>query len=165
MEIWELVARERIRDTIARYSWAGDGFRLAEMASTFCDDGELEIRGRAPLRGRDAIVAFLGDGPSVPDDEARRTARRAAADEGGRRRIVRHVVTNTRFVALTPERAEVESYFTVVTEIGLDHCGRYRDTLVPVDDGWRFLRRFVSTDWRAPDSTMARPEDVDPPRP
>ena len=28
MDVWELVARERIRDTLARYSWSGDAFRL-----------------------------------------------------------------------------------------------------------------------------------------
>ena len=31
--------------------------------------------------------------------------------------------------ALSPEEASVASYFTVVTERGLDHTGRYRDTL------------------------------------
>jgi hypothetical protein len=49
----------------------------------------------------------------------------------------------------------VASYFTVVTELGLDHYGRYRDTLVPVGDEWLIRHRYVSTDWRAPTSTMA----------
>ena len=43
------------------------------------------------------------------------------------------------------------SYFTVFTEVGLDHMGRYRDRLVPVGDRWLIAHRFVSTDWRAPD--------------
>ena len=30
--------------------------------------------------------------------------------------------------------------------------GRYRDRLVPVGDRWLIAHRFVSTDWRAPDS-------------
>ena len=49
-----------------------------------------------------------------------------------------------------------EGFLTVVTEVGLDHCGRYRDTFVPVGDDWLIRHRFVSTDWSAPDSTMAR---------
>lgn len=161
MEVWELVARERIRDTLARYSWSGDAFRLDELAAAFCEDGELEVRGRAPLRGRPAIVAFLGGGAATGgEDEARRAARRAEAEASGVRRIVRHLVTNTRFLEVTPERARVASYFSVITEIGLDHHGRYRDELEPVGDEWLIRRRFVSTDWRDPRSTMAPPSSV-----
>lgn len=60
MEMWELVAREQIRDTLARYNWSGDAGRLDGLAETFCVDGVLEIRGAEPLRGRSEIVAFLG---------------------------------------------------------------------------------------------------------
>jgi hypothetical protein len=73
---------------------------------------------------------------------------------------VRHVLSNVRFLELTPEQAQVASYFTVVTEIGLDHYGRYRDTFVPVGDEWLIEHRFVSTDWRAPGSIMAPPSSV-----
>ena len=58
MEIWELLIREQIRDTIARYNWAGDAGRIDDLADTFCADGVLEIRGFEPLRGRPEIVAF-----------------------------------------------------------------------------------------------------------
>ena len=44
------------------------------------------------------------------------------------------------------------SYFTVFTEVGPDHMGRYRDRLVPVGDRWLIAHRFVSVDWHAPDS-------------
>ena len=40
---------------------------------------------------------------------------------------------------------------------GLDHLGRYRDTLVPDGDTWLIKHRKVSTDWAAPNSAMARP--------
>jgi hypothetical protein len=157
MEQWELVARERIRDTLAAYNWAGDAFRLDELADTFCPDGVLEIRGAELLRGRAAIIEFLGHGAAGAEDADRRAARRAEAEASGVRRIVRHNLTNVRFVELTPDEAHLASYFTVVTEIGLDHYGRYRDTFVPVGDRWLIQHRFVSTDWRSPDSTMARP--------
>ncbi|MBV9951875.1 MAG: nuclear transport factor 2 family protein [Acidimicrobiia bacterium] len=157
MEQWQLVARERIRDTLATYNWAGDAFRLHELAQTFCEDGVLEIRGSEPLRGRDAIIEFLGHGAAGGDDADRRAARQAEAEASGVRRIVRHNLTNVRFVELTREEARLASYFTVVTEIGLDHYGRYRDTFVPVGEHWLIQHRFVSTDWRAPDSTMAAP--------
>ena len=67
---------------------------------------------------------------------------------------MRHNVTNIRFESFTPEEVVVASYFTVFTEIGLDHMGRYRDRMVPVDDRWLIAHRFVSTDWRSPDTTF-----------
>ena len=160
MDVWELVAREHIRDTLARYSWSGDAFRLDELAATFCEDGELEVRGVAPVRGRAAIVAFLSGGAGPGDDEARRAARVVEARASGVRRIVRHLVTNTRVLEVAPARARVESYFTVITEVGLDHHGRYRDVLEPVGDEWLIRHRYVSTDWRDPRSTMAPPSAV-----
>jgi hypothetical protein len=153
MELWELIARERIRDTLARYNWSGDALKLDELAEAFCPDGTLEVRGEEPRRGRAEILAYLGGvspgaRPVPPDVPA------------GPKRIVRHVLANVRFLELTPERARVGSYFTVVTEVGLDHYGRYRDELVPVGDEWLLAHRFVSTDWRSPDSTMASEESV-----
>jgi SnoaL-like domain len=145
VEMWELVAREQIRDTLARYNWSGDAGRIDELADTFCADGVLEIRGFEPLRGRSEIVAFLS---GVTGNVA------AGADV---KPIVRHNVANLRFDEVTPDHAQVSSYFTVVTHIGLDHIGRYRDTLVPDADTWRITHRKVSTDWASSDSVMARP--------
>lgn len=144
MEMWELVAREQIRDTLARYNWSGDAGRLNALADTFCADGVLEIRGLEPLRGRSEIATFLGGitGKIVIDADVTP--------------IVRHNVANVLFTELAPDRARVDSYFTVVTHMGLDHYGRYRDILVPESDTWLIKHRKVSTDWAAPDSAMAR---------
>jgi hypothetical protein len=131
---------------LARYNWSGDALRLDDLAQTFCEDGQLELRGNEPVRGRAAIVALLGGVVSGPSTAAAAT---------GVKRIVRHNVTNIRFTDMTPQEARVACYFTVLTEIGLDHYGRYRDVFVPVDDDWLIRHRFVSTDWRAPDSTLA----------
>lgn len=147
MELWELIARERIRDSLARYHWSGDALRLDELSETFCEDGELEIRGGNRARGRAGIIEFL---------------RGTVATSGSAGiRIVRHNLVNVSFLELTPEQASVASYFTVFTEVGLDHYGRYRDTLVPVGAQWLIRHRLVSTDWHAPDSTM-RPSPAHP---
>jgi hypothetical protein len=147
MELWDLTARERIRDTLARYNWSGDSLRLDELSQSFREDGELELRGRDPVRGRAAIFELLGGAVAAPN---------AIAQASGVKRIVRHNVTNIRFFQVTPDEARVACYFTVFTEIGLDHYGRYRDVFVPVGDDWLIRHRFVSTDWTAPNSTIAR---------
>jgi hypothetical protein len=100
------------------------------------------------VTGRREIAAFLGGV----------TARATASPPVTR--IVRHNLSNTRFLQVEPEYARVDSYFTVVTEVGLDHFGRYRDVLVASDGDWLIRSRFVSTDWRAPDSSMAPPSAV-----
>lgn len=145
MEAWELVAREQIRDTLARYNWSGDAGRVEALAQTFCADGVLEIRGMEPVRGRAGIAAFLG---GVAGD--------VAATGPDVKPVVRHILTNVLFTDLSPQRAEVSSYFTVVTQIGLDHFGRYRDILVPDNHTWLIEHRKVSTDWAASNSVMAR---------
>jgi hypothetical protein len=144
VEIWELVAREQIRDTLARYNWSGDAGRLEALAETFCADGVLEIRGLAPLRGRAEIASFLGGVTGSVARDADVTP------------VVRHNLANVLFTGLAPDEAHVSSYFTVVTHIGLDHFGRYRDVLVPDDDSWLIKHRKVSTDWASADSAMAR---------
>jgi hypothetical protein len=94
--------------------------------------------------------------PRSSNCSAEPSRRRAAAQASGVTRIVRHNLTNIRFTDMTPQEARVACYFTVFTEIGLDHYGRYRDVFVPVDGEWLIRHRFVSTDWSASDSTMAR---------
>ena len=150
MEIWELVARESCRDTLAQYSHAGDRYLLEEFAGAFSEDGVLEIRGSAPIKGRVAIMERFGGGTAA--QQARQAAREQ--QPGATRKVVRHNVTNVRFESVTPTEAIVASYFTVFTEVGPDHMGRYRDRLVPAGDRWLIAHRFVSVDWHSPNSTF-----------
>ena len=55
-------------------------------------------------------------------------------------------VSNLRFGAVTRDRVEVSSYFLALTNIGVDHWGRYRDVLVPVDGRWLFASREAIAD-------------------
>jgi hypothetical protein len=149
VELWELIARESCRDTLAQYTHSGDRYLLDDFAGAFCEDGVLEIRGADPLQGRRAIMDRFGGAPAAAQAQTDAAQKREA---GAVRRIVRHNVTNIRFESLRPDEAVVASYFTVITHIGLDHMGRYRDRFVPVGERWLIAHRFVSTDWRAPDS-------------
>jgi hypothetical protein len=138
METWELAARERIRDSFARYTHPGDNFPLDDLAASFCEDGILEWDGEQ-LQGRDTIHRFRV--------EARE---RSGGVEPGR--ILRHNVTNIWFKAVTPQEASVLSCYTVYSEIGLDHFGRYIDRFVPVGDDWLIAHRIVTMDWAAKQS-------------
>jgi hypothetical protein len=132
VEIWEVIAREEIRRTIGAYTQGGDRFRLEELAACFTEDGALEVDGREPVVGRAAIVAFLS---GVPKE-----------DSPGRRIYVRHHVSSIAMSDVTERGATANSYFAVMTPIGLDHWGRYRDRLVPVGDRWLFEHRYVKVE-------------------
>src|SRR3954469_25986280 len=116
METWELVARECIRDTVARYNHAGDAGRFDDMVACFADDGELTVVGGATHHGRDALRRFFsGVGDTAPGFTH-----------------LRHCVTNLLIDVESASSATAASYFEVITDIGLDHWGRYRDAFVPV---------------------------------
>jgi SnoaL-like domain len=140
VQLWELEAREAIRDTIARYNQAGDRGEIARMVETFCPDGVLETgRDGGTWTGRDAIARRLGGArPAAPRQPC-----------PGQPLVGRHhIVSNICFDDVRPDGASVSSYFAVVTRRGLDHFGRYLDRLVPVDGQWLLARRVVVRDWQ-----------------
>ena len=138
MELWELSAREEIRETLARYHHFGDSGKFVEMAALFASDGVLEVRGEQAVEGRAAIVDYL---TGVNRDVV-------AMSEVP---ILRHYSTNVTISVVSEHEATAASAFLVISETGLDHWGRYRDQLVPVDGGWGFAHRLVRTDGYAPD--------------
>jgi hypothetical protein len=146
LEQWELEASEAIRRTITAYNFATDRGTLEEVAECFTGNGVLELASGQRATGRAAIVSLLeGVGPnSNLGDDARGTATPS---------YVHHHVTNVHFRSLTPSEADVSSYFLVLTAVGTDHWGRYRDLLVPSGDGrWLLEHRLAIADGYAPDS-------------
>lgn len=137
MELWELVAREEIRETLARYHHFGDSAKFEEMAALFAIDGVLEVRGEEAVVGGQAIIDYL---TGVNRDVV------ALSDVP----MLRHYATNVTITVVSEHEATAASAFFVVSETGLDHWGRYRDRLVPADGGWRFAHRSVRTDGYAP---------------
>lgn len=137
MTIDELLAREGVRDTLARYAHAADSGRFEEMVRLFTDDGVLDVDGREPLRGRAAIESFL-------------TATRDSLRETTVRPFIRHHVNSVLVEIAAPAEARAASYFFAITERGPDHWGRYRDRLLLRDGRWLFAERKVRVDGRAP---------------
>ncbi len=142
MELWEVAVRESVRQTMADYTAGTDRNRLEDIAACFAQDGVLKISGGDPMVGPDAIVAGLSA-----------QVHRFAAGLVPLTHV-RHHVSSVRFGRVTRDRVEVSSYFLAVTNIGVDHWGRYRDALVPVDDRWLFASREASADGFSPDSLM-----------
>lgn len=140
MEHWELNARECIRDTVARYNHAGDGGRYDDMIGCFTDAGVLAVIGGDEHCGYAELQAFFGGVG-------------ASAQPGFTH--LRHCVTNLLIEVESREAATARSYFQVITDIGLDHWGRYRDRFVPVGDRWLLAHRSVKTDGYAPKSYFA----------
>jgi hypothetical protein len=145
VQAWELEIRESVRQTLADYTAATDRFDLRSLGSCFAPEGVLEFTGgAAPLTGPAEIEAGLGSALNTPPDPAKRKPTH-----------VRHHVSSIRFGSVAADRVEVSSYFAVHTDIGLDHWGRYRDVLMPVDGRWLFAHRRISVDAFSADSLMA----------
>ena len=141
----ELAARESVRETIAQYAHAVDRGRYDDAAACFTENGVLDVRDTARHEGRESIVGmFKGAG-----DRLLQSSQNA---------LVRHHVSSIQIdVDVTTGHGTASSYFFVVTEIGPDHWGTYRDT-VARDDAtgrWLFTERKVTVDGRAAGSRMA----------
>ena len=130
----ELLAREGIRKTIARYTDAGDNGRYEDLIPCYAADGIFEIAtGR--WEGRAAI------------EEALRTMRAGRTRSGVT--LQRHHLGTCHIVIDAPDRAHSITYFTVISDIGPDHAGHYIDEHVCRDGEWQFAHRNVVVEWRA----------------
>jgi hypothetical protein len=150
LEQWELEASEAIRRTIIAYNFGTDRGSFEDVAECFTEGGVLELASGQRATGRAAIVSMLeGVGPSAhPGDDAGGAAAPA---------YLHHHVTNVHLRSLTPRAADVSSYFLVLTSVGADHWGRYRDQLVRSRDGrWLLEHRLAVVDGYAPDSRFLR---------
>ena len=136
METWELLARESIRDLVARYNANGDSGRFDPMLELFAEDAVLEVPGTT-LRGRAAIRAFF-------EDVGRGTGAGRVAT------LVRHFTATHQIDVLSETEARGRCYFAVLTDQGLDHWGRYVDAYRCVEGRWLFAHRKVTLDGEVP---------------
>lgn len=149
MTLEELLARESIRKTLARYTMAGDRLQVEEFISVFTEDGVLESDGVSPpddfrYEGRDAIAEWMScwlreaeEGTSVHEAT-----------------FVRHHLGTCLIDMTAQDTAKVRTYWTAYTDIGPDHCGYYVDTFRKAGQDWLIARRKIRLDWRSPHSLM-----------
>jgi SnoaL-like domain len=144
-ELWELVAREQIRHTIAAYTVAGDSGRFEEIAAQFTPTGVLDVHGQERAEGRAAIATMLA-----------RNATEGAPALGDRPFFIRHFVTNVLIDLVSPDEARVSAYFAVFTPDGPDHWGRYRDLFAPYGERWLLAHRTARVDSSVADGWYQR---------
>lgn len=143
MELWELTARESIRDLVARYNANGDTGRLDQVFELFAPDATMEIAGDGvdvrAYRGLDEIrTIFTGAVESF----------REASDARARPGYLRHCVATHQIDLVERVRARGRCYFFVIRAQGLDHWGRYVDQYEERDGRWLFTYRKVTTEGR-----------------
>ena len=135
----ELLARDEIRQLMARYNTAGDTGRREEFSSVFTDDAQLVAPG-LDLHTREGIVAGLFQ---------------PLAEVPGNRpafRVYRHHLSTSKIDFTGPDSAKGRTYFLVITDVGLDHTGVYTDEFQREPGGWKIARRQVRLDHISPQS-------------
>lgn len=153
VELWELVARESIRDRIARWNAHGDAARYHDMVQVLAPDAEFEAPGSEPLRGRAAVLAFLTGVRDRRDGEPSPEVVDLSAGPylpAGARPSIRHFTSTMHIEFASPSTARVRTYYSVLSPFGLDHWGRYLDGFAVVDGDWLIERRVITTDGIAP---------------
>lgn len=136
------VARDEIRDLVARYNANGDTGRFAQVRGLFVPDAVMRIEPDDEYVGIDAIMSiFTGTSSN--------TASSALTH-------VRHFTSTHQIDFDDSDHAGGRLYFAVLTDVGLDHWGRYVDRYVRTADGWRFARRSVSVDGWSESSLFPR---------
>ena len=137
MEAWELDAREQIRDLVAAYNAHGDRGRFDELLALFAHDASMDIGDGATYEGVNAIRSIFTD------------TRDSVVDAVGPK-FLHHPTPGLLLAVADREHATGHAYFTVMTDRGIDHWGRYQDAYRLVDDAWQFASRRVRTDGRTP---------------
>lgn len=137
METWELIARESIRDIVARYNSNGDRGRIDEMMTLFTPDAHLQVPGHAAQEGIDAIRTFFTTVAGGDDNSFELTS-------------LHHHIATHQIDIIDEQLARGRCYFAVYTQEGLDHWGRYIDEYHCHDGKWKFQRREVRVDGITP---------------
>jgi hypothetical protein len=141
----EMLAREGIRETMARYTMAGDRLRADDFVAAFTADAILESEGVPEAdafryAGREEIRTWITRWTDRPADAPTHAAS-----------FVRHHLS-TSLIEISADTAKVRTYWTAYTDIGPDHGGVYVDAFAKEGDVWLIAHRRIRLDWRAPGS-------------
>lgn len=145
----QAIARDGIRDLVARYNSYGDSGRFDQLVELFTADAVMDLtRDDEPLifRGREEIKSiFTGVRDRIQEEPDHPSGS-----------YIRHFTSTHRIDLIQPGRAEGRAYFAVLMDHGLDHWGRYQDRYVRQGGLWRFEHRRVITEGWVAASRFAR---------
>jgi hypothetical protein len=134
----QAVAREHIRDLVARYNIAGDCRDLDGFVRVFTDEAVYEsavFNCTGKVQIRDYLTRAWQAKPGAPSARFRR-----------------HHLTTTQIDLDGPSSARGRIYYLVTTDLGLDHCGYYVDRYECCEGRWLIAHREVWMDWSHPHS-------------
>jgi hypothetical protein len=147
MNVEELLAREAIRDTMAKYNTSGDRLKVDDYAACFTEDGVIEST-RAP---GDYIFRYASR-EEIRAWQNRWQTREPGQDVVHGASFVRHHLSTCKIDMTGPDTAKARTYWVAWSDIGPDHSGYYLDDFRKVGDEWLIAKRRVRRDWAAPDS-------------
>ena len=104
MESWELVARESIRDLVARYNANADSGRFEQVLACFAPDATMELDG-TPYSGRDEIRSIF-------------TGAAERVRQGPEPVLVRHHTSTLQIESSGPDEGSSRCYYQVISNQG-----------------------------------------------
>ena len=147
MTLEELLARESIRATMAKYTVSGDRLKVDDYVACFTEDAIMEASsapGKSDFRyvGREEIRAW----------QLRWRDREPGQESVHKATFVRHHLSTSKIDLIGPDSATARTYWVAWTDIGPDHAGYYLDEFRKVGEEWLISKRLARLDWASPDS-------------
>jgi hypothetical protein len=145
----QMLAREAIRDLVARYNSYSDTGRFEPLWELFAEHAVMET-GSA---GGD-LTMYEGL-PQIKKIFTGAQGRVQQQLERSGPTYIRHFTATHQIDLVDDEHATGRCYFAVIIDEGLDHWGRYVDRYALIDGEWRFEHRRVTVDGSVPTSWFA----------
>lgn len=147
MTLEELLAREAIRDTMAKYNTSGDRLKVEDYVSCFTEDGIME----SEFVPEDKAFRYAGKA-EIHAWQMRWLSREPGGDTVHKASFIRHHLSTSKIDITGPDTAKARTYWVAWTDIGPDHAGYYLDLFRKVGEEWLIAHRRVRLDWESPDS-------------
>jgi len=145
------LAREAIRDLVARYNSNGDSGRFGPLLELFAPDAVMET---GDLGGE--FTGYHGF-EEITKIFTGAQERIRAQPESGSPGYLRHFTATHQIDLVDADHASGRLYFAVLMSHGLDHWGRYIDQYIRLSGQWKFAHRKVYVDGRVAGSWFAGP--------
>ena len=151
MTLDEVLAREAIRDTMAKYNTSGDRLKVDDYVACFTEDGIME----SEFVPEDKAFRYAGKAEILAWQ--RRWLDRKPGEAVHKATFIRHHLSTSKIDLTGPDTAKARTYWVAWTDIGPDHAGYYLDSFRKLGGEWLIAHRRVREDWRSPDSLFGNP--------